>query len=374
MPVLKLAKFGLFLAFPLVCFLVRENQEAHNAVVKAAPYVRMSLEYIMIYLFAFRGVNLYPGWMPKVKATIKYFIAAACMVIIKNILALSTMNEVQQFFMSDKLCKAFGVPELIEIGGSYILMNLGYAKLSKIPFFLTAHLWVIYYVNSYIFHQEVVDNYSRFKNGFEIVHDAMVGSMHKFVKTTHEPPMALALAGILTFNLEIELLLVSIANHLLAIIVGYWTISNHTHPYIQLITKHLSPYIKFNTSKLQSDVAFFFICVILSIQVHYWWTLSKILSKYTGRRNTFAVDPWTVRKVRNWSDKVHDIYDYVLDGVYHAYDEVAGASAKAYETGKHGAEVAYKAGKEGAAHAYEITKDGASKVYQEAAKKVSKKK
>jgi hypothetical protein len=352
------------LAFPVVCFLIRDHKEVHEAVIKAAPYVRMSLEYTMIYLFAFRGVNLFPGWKSQTKASIKYFIAAACMMLIKRLVALHSMNEVLQYFVTGKVIKAFAMKDLLEIGISYLVMMAGYAKLSKIPFFLTAHLWVIYYVNSYIFYQEVVDNYSRFKDGFMIVHDATLGSMRKFTKITHEPPMALALAGVLTFNLEIELLVVSIANHLLAIVAGYWAISNHTHPYVQSLTKHLSPYVAFRTSQLQHDIAYFAICLILSVQVHYWWTLSERLAKLTGRHTEFAIDPWTVRQVRTWRDKVHDIYDYVKDGALHVYEDASHVTQHAYDLSKEGAKHAYSAGVKGA----HVALDEAKHLYQEAAK------
>ena len=364
MAIKRIVNLGLFLAFPLACFLIRDHKEAHNAVIKASPYVRMSLEYIMIYLFAFRGASLHPGWKSQVKGSIKYFLAAVCMIVIKHLIAFNTINEVQQFFVTGKVVQVFAIKDLIEIVGSYALMMIGYAKLAKLPFFLTAHLWVIYYVNSYIFYQEVVDNYSRFKDGFVIIHDATIGSMRKFVKVTHEPPMALALAGLLTLNLEIELLLVSVFNHLFAIVAGYWAISNHTHPYVQALTKHLSPYVNFRTNQLQHDIAFFAICAILSVQVHYWWTISKFLSRFTGRRNTFAIDPWTVRKVRSWKDKVHDIYDYVKEGVYHVYDEAVDGAQTAYGFGVDKSKVALKVGKESASQAFE----GAKHVYQEASK------
>lgn len=341
---------SLFLAFPVLCFLIRDHEQAHDIVIKAAPYARMFLEYTMIYLFAFRGVNLFPGWKSQTKASVKYFIAAACMILIKRIIALRSVNEVTQYFISGKVIKAFTVKDLLDIGISYVLMMGGYAKLSTIPFFLTAHLWAIYYANSYIFYQEVVDNYSRFKDGFMIVHDATLGSMRKFTKITHEPPMALALAGVLTFNLEIELLVVSIVNHLMAIVAGYWVILNHTHPYVQSLTKHISPYVAFRTSQLQHDIAYFTICLILSVQVHYWWPLSQQLAKLTGRYTTFAIDPWTVRQVRTWRDKVHDIHDYIKDDTLHVYEDVATGTHTALNASRTGAKVFYSADTRRAQH------------------------
>jgi len=352
-----LVNFGLFLAFPIVCFLIKENKELHQTVVTVAPLFRKSLEYTMMYLFAFRGVNLFPGWKSQLKATAKFIIAATCMFIIKDIIALHSMSEVFHYFVGGKVIQVFALSNLLEIAIILAIMKAGYAKLSRLPFFLTAHLWVIYYVNSFIFYSEVIDNYSRFKSGFSIVNEAAVGSMKKFVKMTHEPPMALPLAGLLTFNLEIEHLLVNIFNHLGAIIIGCWAVSNHANPLVKSFTNILSPLVKFSTNELHHDIAYLAICLILSIQVHYWWTLAHKLSYLTGRRTEFEIDPWTVRKVRTWKDTVHDIYDHVKDGILFAYEEV-----------KEGAHHVLETGKDGATHAFQATKEGAKHVVESAAK------
>lgn len=233
-------------------------------------------------------------------------------------------------------------------------MNLlGYAKLSQLPFFLTAHLWVIYYVDSYIFFNEINSNYSVFKNDFSILHAAVIGSLHKFVKITHEPPMALALAGLLTFSFEIELLLVSIFNHLLVLVVGYWVIHNHTHPILQQISTSLGPYAKFKTGKIHLELGYFAICLICSIQIHYWQQLVRFLAKFTGRSQTIRITPWTVRKVKTFGEKIHDAFDYVKEEAKHIGHVAA-------DQAKHIGHVAADASK----HAIDATKKGAKQAYE----------
>ena len=349
---------GLFLVFAFACFYVRGNKEFHEAIVKAAPYVRISLEYTMIYLFAFKGAKLFPGWNYHIKGVTKYLIAAACMILIKRLVILHTMNEVYQYFTTGKFTEAFAMKDLVEIGINYVIQK-GYAKLSRIPFFLTAHLWVIYYVSSYMFYQEVLDNYSHFKQGFVIVHDTTLGSMRKFTRITHELPMVLALAGLHTFNFEVELLVVSVINHLLTIVVGYWTISNHNHPYVQSLIMHLSPYVAFRTRQLQFDITYFAICLTLSVQVHYWWTLSEHLAKIIGNIH-FAIDPWTIRRVRIWRDNTHGICDFVKDGILHTYKELIPKDQRTLEAGNQDIKVTYSVGMnsvlyvdfDGSQHAY----------------------
>lgn len=347
----------------MACFLIRDNKELHALMFKIVPFVRASFTYIMIYLFAFRGVNLKNTMGVKVWATFKYFLAAFLLVIIKDLVQMNSTDDVQRYFISKKFVKSFPPEQLAEIGISYILMLFGYAKLSKIPFFLTAHLWVIYYVNSYIFFEEVENNYSRFKNGFEIVHDATTASVKKFVKVTHEPPMAIALAGFLTFNFEIELLAVSLFNHALAIVSGYWAMSNHTNPIFQQITKTLNPYVRFSTSKLQHDIAYLVICAILSWHVHYWQTSAKVLSRITGRYRIFQIDPWTVpARPKTLGEKVHDLYEHAVDGVKHAFEVAKDETTHAYAVTKEGAKHAYKAAKDEAIHVAHVTAQAADKV------------
>lgn len=227
-------------------------------------------------------------------------------------------------------------------------MLLGYAKLSKIPFFMTAHLWVIYYVNSYIFFEEVNSNYSIFKKDFSILHDAAISSVKKFVKVTHEPPMALAFAGFLSFSFEIELLIVSVINHSLALLAGYWTIHNHTQPILQQIGSILGPFAKFKVGKLQQELGYLAVCLVFSFHIHYWWNCARILSRLTGRRQTFNIDPWTVRRVKTYGEKIHDAYDYVKGEAAHLGHVAADSALHAGHVAADGAKVAYKATKKGA--------------------------
>lgn len=358
MAVTSVINFGLFLLFPVACFLIRDNKEAHDFLFRVVPFVRASLAYIMIYLFAFRGINLNPTRARKVWAHFKYLFAACLMVVVKNLVLLKDLHEAQEFFTTDKIIKAFGTEELTEIGASYILMMLGYANLSKIPFFMTAHLWVIYYVNSYIFYDEVLKNYSNFKDGFQIVHDTTIASCKKFVRVTHEPPLAVALAGLLTFNLEVEMLLVSIFNHVLAIVAGYWAISNHTHPYVQLLTKYISPYIRLNTNRLQHDIAYLAITLVCSWHIHYWLASSRFISYFTGRRATFDIDPWTKPRLRTWGEKVVDTLNHVVEEAKHLGEEVVQGTQKALHVAKEGTVHAFEVSKDATAHAYENVKDG----------------
>lgn len=62
----------------------------------------------MIYLFAFRGVNLKVGKLRYVWPTIKYFLACAAMVIIKHVVILGSLKEVEDYFVSGKVIKSFG--------------------------------------------------------------------------------------------------------------------------------------------------------------------------------------------------------------------------------------------------------------------------
>lgn len=93
MAIVTIANFGLFLLFPVACFLIRDNKEAHEAMFKIVPFVRASLAYIMIYLFAFRGVSLNPSIPKKAWATFKYFLAAAAMVVVKNLVLMNSIKE-----------------------------------------------------------------------------------------------------------------------------------------------------------------------------------------------------------------------------------------------------------------------------------------
>ena len=61
MLILALLNSNLFLAFPVACFLIRYNPKLHTSMVDAQAYIRMSLEYTTMWLFAVRGVNMCPG-------------------------------------------------------------------------------------------------------------------------------------------------------------------------------------------------------------------------------------------------------------------------------------------------------------------------
>ncbi len=366
-----IANFGLFLAFPIFCFLVRENKEANDAMFRIAPFVRASYAYILIYLFAFRGVNIKPTAAKKAWATFKYFLAAAAMVLIRNIVLMNSIKEVETYFTKGKFIQSFSQEDLIEIGLSYVAMMLGYAKLSKLPLFMTAHLWVIYYVNSTIFFQEIHNNSGFFKNDYTILHDAVISSVKKFVKTTHEPPMAVAMAGLLTFNFEIELLLVSIFNHALALMAGYWAVHNHHHPIVQQIAAVAKPWAKFNPAKLHQEIGYFAVCLVCSWHIHYWWSAAKFLARFTGRKETMKIDPWTVAK-----PNPKTLTERLYDGTAHYAHVVADEAAHLAHVTADGAKVAYDATRKGAAKAYEVGKhvvDDAKHVISDKTKNAKKK-
>lgn len=228
-------------------------------------------------------------------------------------------------------------------------MVLGYAKLFKVPLFLTAHFWIIYYVNTNIFFQEIQNNSSRFKSDYTIFHDAVISSTRKFVGLTKEPPMSLGLASLLTFNFEIEMIVVGLFNQALAIIAGYWAVHNYHTPLVQTIAAAIKPWAKFNPAKLQNDFGYLIVCLVCSWHIHYWWYVAQYLAKFTGRRETMKIDPWTTRKPKTFTERVYDEMSHLA---HVAADETAHLAHMASD----GAKFAYAASKKGASKIVEAGK------------------
>lgn len=100
--------FCLFLAFPLFCFFARDYKEVNDMLFKIVPWVRASFAYMMLYIYSHRGVNIDPSTAKRTWATIKYFIGAFGMVIIKNLVFCNDLKEAQNYIVKGEFLESYG--------------------------------------------------------------------------------------------------------------------------------------------------------------------------------------------------------------------------------------------------------------------------
>lgn len=291
-----LLNISLTLAFPALCLIGRAHPKVDGLLVEAMPWAAALLNGISIYNVAFRRRGLSKSLIEKIFSVAYFFVMfwAVEIVLDVNIKGLNA-NQIKDFFVGwhwVEIVKGTALKGLLKL----LTVYYGIGYFNKIPKLPLLCLWVIMYSVSGFILGYAQANAKDYTTGLEVVHPRTFETILVMLRNYNEPLLGIFLAGLLTLNFEIELLLVSCAFNTVAVFAGMWGYLNFEHWAIQSVISQTQKLLPWNAeAKLQaSQVSLVFIAFFIAINIHFGFLLAMRLSKKIGRIDDFLADSFSL--------------------------------------------------------------------------------
>lgn len=291
----EIINFALFCIYPLVGVQAFQNPSIVSLCNQLTPWIGKTLDYVSFYKLAFRKSAGYKRSKIAFVGCLAKFLLMVCLT---NAVGYINFYEVPlENLGSQKVWLDIGqmlyelIPEIL-IG--FILAHAGLSKFAfTTPFFFTATLWVIYiHVGSFIL-SEVTKNPSMIQaTDFNLSNPQVTHTVTQLLRHKHEPVMGITLASLLTFSLDIEMLIMNVIDHVLAGVVGYVAIVNAGHPVLLAFKDLTAGVVEWVPGKDREQAAALAVMVILSFHVHYAFNVVLLIGKSLGRKHKLLETPF----------------------------------------------------------------------------------
>lgn len=289
----SLINFGLFLAYPFAMMVVRKDAGLAAFFSESIGFLGDMASLFTLYQVAFRGAKLRTGG-PAI-GLFKYALFTLLWIFISHI----HQKEVPLGSLLEYLSSPETVVEILLLRGPRALvlsglLFMGFANILALPFAFTGVLWVVYFTLGQIFFDEAVNNAPKLGTGFDPAHPLMVASYLKFARYLVEPLQAIAIGQLVFFRLELEVLLVTVAFHILSTLTASFVLASKSALILTQVIEATSGHIGWTAGKEHLELAYFATMLVLSYNIHLSGGFAMLLARLTRNQFNLSLTPWTV--------------------------------------------------------------------------------
>lgn len=290
-----IVNFVLFCAYPFFALQALQYPEFVKLCGLLLPWIGKALDCASFYKFAFRKSQFDKRTWPRSFGCFLKFLLMICLT--KAFCYINfheaTLTDLTREKLWIEICQML-IKDTPEILIGFLVAHLGFSKYAfSTPFFFHSALWIIYIdVGNYIVNLVTKSYYSIPSGQFHLGHPVVLHAVGQLLRHKHEPVMGLAVAGLLSGSLDIEMLIMNFVDHVLAGLLGFLAAYNSRHHLFAAFTEYTSSFVNWLPGKNTEQAVIFAVMAVVSFHIHYAFYAVLMISRSLGRKHKLLQTPF----------------------------------------------------------------------------------